>query len=270
MFQISEFTEARVASITNRVEKHGDDEKPAVSIGVEITAANTMLDAIDRSIREALFRAKPDAEPELPGVEPSTPVLRCHSIERVTLATRHEGWTLAIDTGIDDAKPMKFVGVKVDKLSVEPKHGGSIVLRLRLGTCDVDAQRLGWLGMHNGESIWITLTPPERAPEAIDGTTGHPGAQPGGATVEDLFAAAGDDDEADPVEDAEDAGPELEDRLDNALRAADAERAWAFDPARADPPSPSASASPRTERGRAATKKALAEGLAAAQAAGLA
>ncbi len=44
MFQIPEFTPARVASITNRVEKHGDDDKPAVSIKLQIEGPNTLLD----------------------------------------------------------------------------------------------------------------------------------------------------------------------------------------------------------------------------------
>lgn len=189
MFQLTDYTDAHVASITNRVEKHGDDEKPAVSLGLEITTANAVLDAIDPTLREAMFKAKPDSEPELPGVPQSTPVLRCNSIERVTLPTKHEGWTLAIDAGIQgNVAPMKFGGVKVDKFSVEPKQGGTIVLRMRLGTSDIDAARMGWLAMHNGETISIKLTAPEARPDAIDGTKGHPGAS-GGPTAEDLFAA---------------------------------------------------------------------------------
>jgi len=195
MFQIPEFTEAHLASVTNRIEKHGDDDKKAVTIGIEITTANTMLDAIDPKLREAMFKPKPDSEPELPGVEISTPILRCNSIDRVTLPTKHEGWTLAIDDGIEgDTDPMLFGSVKVDKLSVEPKQGGSIVLRMRLGTSDVDADKLGWLGMHNGEEIWIKLTPPPKPAEAIDGTVGHPGAAAAVAGQRDLLddSAAGD------------------------------------------------------------------------------
>lgn len=217
MFQIQESTEATLTAVTNRVEKHGDEDVPAVSLQVSIETANTLLDSIDPTLRGALYTPKPDAEPELDGVEPSTPVLRCNSVDRMTLTTKHEGWTLAIDAGIEgDVEPMTFGGVKVDKLSVEPKQGGSIVLRMRLVTSDVDADKLGWLGMHNGEAIWIKLTPPKKAPDAIDGsneafTKDHPDAT-------DLFAA-----EHAETEEDEDAGPELEDRLDNALRAADAE-----------------------------------------------
>lgn len=271
MFQIPEFTPARVASITNRVEKHGDDEKPAVSLSLEIEAENTILDQIDPKIREALFKPKPDEEPELPGVEQSTPVLRCNSIDRVTLPTKHEGWTLGIDAGIGgDAEPMKFGSVKADKFSVEPKQGGRIVLRLRVGTSDVDAERLGWLGMHNGEDIWITLLPPEPKPEAIDGTgadfaADHPDLP--GPDAGELFAAEHGGPEDEPSEGGE---TDIAGRGDNwpfprgeVDKAADMQS-----PAVDKPADLQVAPSTRTARGREATRKALAEGAAAHAAAG--
>jgi len=170
MFQIETFTEAHVASVTNRVEKHGDDDKPAVSLSLELTAANTLLDLIDPKIREALYKAV-DGQEQLPGVEPATPVLRCNSFDRHTLPTAYEGWTLQVDDGIDDTQPMTFGSTKVDKFVVEAKQGGSIVLRFRAGTSDVDADKLGKLAMHNGQSIWITLKAPEKRPDAIDASS---------------------------------------------------------------------------------------------------
>src|SRR4051812_47280529 len=80
MFQIEEITEARLVTLTSRSEKHGDDDVPAVSLGLEITVPNTMLDQIDPTLREALYKAIDDQEP-LPGVERSTPILRCNSFE---------------------------------------------------------------------------------------------------------------------------------------------------------------------------------------------
>lgn len=160
MFQILSMTQAKLVTLTPRSEKHGDDEKPAVSLGIEIEAANTILDSIDPTLRGALFKAV-EGQEDLPGVEKATPVLRCNSIDRVFLPTKHEGWTLAVDDGLDETKPMAFGGVKVDKFSVEPKQGGSIVLRLRLGTSDLDAARSGMLGMHVGQAIWVTLTAPK-------------------------------------------------------------------------------------------------------------
>lgn len=252
MFQLTEMTQATIASVTPRVEKHGDDDKPAVSIKLQIEGPNTLLDAIDTNIRHALYKAKPDDTPELEGIEQSTPILRCNSFERHTLATSHEGWTLAVDNDIDDTAPMRFGGCKVDKFAVEAKQGGSIVLTIRVGTSDIDADRLGWLGMHNGESIWITLTPPEPKPEAIDGTTGHPGVS--GPTAEDLFAAGGPD-----PADSEGGETDVAGRGDN----------WPFprgdaqggDGASADL-QPGASRAARTERGYRKTREALEKGAA--------
>lgn len=208
MFEIQEFTEARLASVTNRTEKHGDEDLPAVSLSVEITAANTLLDSIDPTIRQALYKAVDDQD-QLPGVEPATPVLRCNSFDSVALTTSHEGWRLMVDDGIDDTTPMEFSGVKVDKLRVDAKQGGSIVLKVRLGTSDVDAERLGKLGMHNGQCIWLRLLKPEKKADVIDGTVGHPGAADAGDSAEDLFAQQhGGTDGDSQIGDDDDAGDE--------------------------------------------------------------
>lgn len=259
MFQILEFTYATLASLTTRVEKHGDDNKPAVSMRLEIEAPNTLLDVINPQIRHALYMAVEEQE-QLPGVEPATPVLRCNSFEKHTLATAHEGWTLAVDYGIDEEAPMLFGGCKVDKFSVDAKQGGSVVLSFRVGTSDIDADRLGKLGMHNGDKIAITLKAPEKKAEAIDGSVeafekDHP---PGDPDATDLFASDGavdtpgdslGDPDSDEEEDSEGGATDLEERLDNALARGDAAE---------KPPGTST----RTARGRAATAKALAEGAA--------
>lgn len=163
MFQILEFTEARLATLTSRSEKHGEDDKPAVSLGLELTVGNDLLDSIDPEIARALFK-HPDTKP-LPGVRDAMTVLRCNSFERVTLPTKHDGWTLQVDDGIDDSNPLTFGSCKVDKFSVEPHQGGSVTLRLRIGTSDLDAARSGMLAMHVGQPIWITLVAPKPGEE---------------------------------------------------------------------------------------------------------
>lgn len=187
MFQLSEFTQAHVSGVTNRTEKHGDEDVPAVTIAVEIEAANTLLDCIDPSIRQALYKAVDD-QPTLEGVETSTPVLRCNAFDVISLTTSHEGWRLYVEDGSDASNPMEFKGVKVDKLRVDAKQGGSIVLKLRLGTSDVDADKLGKLGMHNGQSIWLKLLPPVPVEPAIDGSSEAFNADHPQTEATDLFA----------------------------------------------------------------------------------
>lgn len=273
MFQLLTFTEARVTSVTNRVERHGNEEKPAVSLGLELTAANTILDLIDPNIRQALYKAV-EAQDALPGVEVSTPVLRCNSFEKHTLPTSYEGWTLAVDDGIDDTKPMVFGGVKADKFSVEAKQGGTIVLRLRTGTSDVDADKLGQLAMHNGGLIWITLTAPAVKPDAIDASSS---AKDLPKSAEDLFSAGADDEGPDDEDDDGDGPQDLEDRLVDALASPDgAPGEWPFprpgQGATQEPPQEvvieTSRPGTRTARGRAKTKAALAAGMAEHEASG--
>ena len=168
MFQILEFVEAKMA-VQTRTEKHGDEDQPAVTLSLTLTTANTLLDTIDAGLRHALYKAV-EGQDVLPDVEPTTPVLRANSIDRVLLTTAHEGWTLLVDDGIDETDPRTFTGCKVDKLSIEPQQGGSVILRVRVGTSDVDADSLGWLGMHNGQSVWVQIRKPEPKPDAIDGS----------------------------------------------------------------------------------------------------
>jgi len=199
VFQITEPTEAKLTSVTPRTEMHGDDEVPAVSISVEIECANTLLDLIDPQIRHALYKAKPDEEPELPGVEASTPVLRCNSIDRVKLTTAHEGWALQIFHSIDEATPpWAFGGTKVDNLSVEAKQGGTVVLRLRCGTSDVDEARMGWLCVHKGQDITLALLAPSPGaePRASEGAAEEREPEAGDMFAETHGQAPGDSDSA--------------------------------------------------------------------------
>lgn len=219
MFQLIEFTEAHVASVTNRQETHDDEKVPAVSIGLELICANTILDQIDQALRHSLYKAVEEQD-QLPGIEPATPVLRCNSIKKVTLPTSHEGWTLSVDDGIDDTAPMVFGATKVDKFVVEPQQGGSISLRFRCGTSDIDADRLGKLAMHNGQSIWIKLTAPAKdTGPIIDGSNeaferDHPDATDlfsDGEGSEDKPEQLDEDDEDQPDDGFARTNPEVDD-----------------------------------------------------------
>lgn len=181
MFQLLESTEATLVTLTPRSEKHGDDEKPAVSLGLELTVGNEVLDSIDPDLAPRMFK-HPTSKP-LPGVRDALTVLACNSIDRIILPTKHEGWTLQVDDRIDETQPMSFGSCKVDKFSVEPHQGGSVTLRFRVGTSDIDAARSGFLGMHVGQAVWITLIAPKPGEEK------KPEDKPREPDATDLFVA---------------------------------------------------------------------------------
>ena len=201
-FELLEPIEAKLTSVTNRVERHGDQEVPAISLGFCIASANTLLDKINPTLRHALYKAV-EGQDQLPGVEPSTPLLRAKGIDTCNLAGTFEGWTLQIEHGFDEEDPITLGSVKVDRLKVEPMEGGSVKLYMRCGTSDVSPEDAGLLWSKNGQEVSITLTAPKVSAATIDGTVAafkadHPESSlfdPEAPTPDatDLFVAGADD-----------------------------------------------------------------------------
>lgn len=181
---------AKLRTFTARVEKHGDEDAPAISLGFTITGANTLLDLIDPNIRRALYKAV-DGQDQLPGVEPATPALVCSGFTSCALSACYEGWTLSIDHGIDEDDPIVIGACKVDAFKVEPAEGGSVDLQFRVGSSAVSREDAGLLWEKQRQEVRITLQAPKPKAEAIDGTTGHPALAGQGSEPDagDMFAA---------------------------------------------------------------------------------
>lgn len=179
-FELTTKTPATLATMTPRLEKHGDKDIPAVSLGLRIKAPNTLLDVLAPGLMAMLYKPveKPADEPEqgeLPEVEAATsmPLLRTRVIETLHLRGELNGWKLGIYYGIDDDSAIHLDACKCDKFRVlELLEGGRIELAFRIGTSDVDEESMGRLTMLLGSEIMVTLIAPVRnAGPVIDGTT---------------------------------------------------------------------------------------------------
>ena len=207
-FELKTPTAAKLNSVTPRKEIHGDEPVSAISLGLSITGPNTLLDALDGGkLRHALYMAVPDQE-QLPGVEPSTPLLRARGIEQVKLAGTFEGWTVTFEHGLGDDSAIVLGASKIDALRCRPMAGGSIELLFRVGTSDISEDEAGALFGKLGQEVMITVTAPVVATGApiIDGSVDafqadHPDAG-------DLFAdGAADQHAGDFGRDDDSAGP---------------------------------------------------------------
>jgi hypothetical protein len=204
-FELKSPTAATLRTVTPRTEIHGDEKVCAISLGLSIVGPNTLLDALDGGrLRHALYMAVPDQE-QLPGVEPSTPLLRARGIEEVKCAGTLEGWTVRFEHGIDDESAIVLGGSKVDKFRVIPTEGGSVELLFRVGTSDINEAEGGALFGMLGQEVMVSITAPVIAhgAPAIDGSVDafkadHPEAG-------DLFAAGASDKHAGDFGQADDA-----------------------------------------------------------------
>lgn len=173
-FEFTEPAAAKLNTITPRTEKHGDEDVFAISLGLQLTGANTLLDKLSPSLRHALYRAEaPEGQDPLPGIEQATPKLRVSVVDMVYLRGALQGWTIAIDDGIDEDDPIELGDCKVDNFRVHPMEGGTVDLFFRVGSNDVDATEAGRLCAHLKQEISFTLRAPTPKDDAaaIDGTT---------------------------------------------------------------------------------------------------
>lgn len=261
-FELLTPTTATLKSVTPRTETHGDDVVVALSLRLEIEAANTLLDALSPRLRHALYEAAPGQDP-LPGVEPSTPLLRFNAFEPHALKACFEGWTLKVDHGIEEHDPITLGGCKVDAFRVTAKQGGTVVVSFRAGTNDVSSEEIGLLCGKLGSAISFTLKAPEKAPDAIDASSSAKDLPP---DATDLFSAGedhgGKEEPSEGPDDADDEGGGDGSQVDPAFKGT----AWPF-PKNGDTEPPPQSVvietsrpGTRTARGREKTAKALAAG----------
>lgn len=167
IFQVPEWIEATLKTMTNRAEVHGEERKAAASWHISIRSLNTILDTMAPDLRGLWVDAK---QMTVDGLPPMLP-LRMKDLEYpVKLPGKlFTGWTFHVDHGIEEHDPLAFGSCKVDDFKVTPFEGNTVDVDLRIGTSDVDAERLGLMGMKLQQKIRIKLIAPE--PAAGDGKT---------------------------------------------------------------------------------------------------
>lgn len=261
MFELTTPTTARVKSATPRGEHHGEDLVVAITLRLQITGPNTLLDVLSSTLRHGLYMAVPGQE-QLPGVEPATPLLRTKDITKADVAGSFEGWTMKVDHGIHgDEEPITMSGCKVDKFKLdEIMEGGTVKWSFNVGSNDLNDDELGILCGKLGSEITFTLHAPEKPAEAINGTKAAFEADHPDATG--LFAAGADGpDEDEAPDDSEGGDPDI----------SGSREAWPFPkgdkPTEAPPQSATTEVviersqpGTRTARGREKTAAALAAG----------
>lgn len=202
-FEFLIFTEATLVSLTSRTETHGKEKVPAASFRLRFSGPNTLLDKLSPNVRETLYMAA-EGQEDLPGVEPTTPLLRCKSVKTWSPENCYEGYTVTVDYGIGDDGAIEMGGSKVDAFTVElHDNPGMVDIECRVSTSDLDRFGFGWLWEKQTQKVHVMLAAPltpQTNPEAgeqdenqltLDGTSGNEVGEHSEArqTAEEAFAA---------------------------------------------------------------------------------
>lgn len=190
LFTLPHDTECELTSFVGRTQKSGPDDVPAVTFRLKLASVqNTLLDLFSPTFRLTAY-APVEGQEQLPGVEPTTPILRSKDLKHWAPETRLEGWTVHVSRGISDDDALQMGSCKIDDFRFDLYEGGHIDVDFRVSTADVDEAGAGMLWGRQKCKVFVTITAPELAEQkpVIDGTTeafrkDHPEAG-------DLFAAA--------------------------------------------------------------------------------
>jgi hypothetical protein len=195
IFELPNETECELTSFTGRVQKSGGDDVPAVTFRLKMAGvSNTLLDKFSPTFRHVAYAAV-EGQEQLPGVEPTTPILRSKDLKHWSCETVHEGWTVTVARGINSDSALVMGSSKIDNFEFDLFDGGYCNLEFRISTADVDESGAGMLWGRQKCKVFVRIQAPELPKPAIDGSVeafkkDHPDAREPDAT--DLFAAGGE------------------------------------------------------------------------------
>jgi hypothetical protein len=162
MFEI-ENQRAVLKSVNPRSEKHGPDENvPAVDISLSFDASNELLSHFGSKLRDSLYYKANKAQTEIDGVEATKPDLRNDCLLG-PMKIRYEGvgYGFHCDLGVTGDMHIDIEDVRVTKVRIDPKQGGTVNYSLQVQVTDPDPAVVGRLGTMVGDELQITLTAPK-------------------------------------------------------------------------------------------------------------
>jgi mycofactocin precursor len=157
MFSLDK-TKAKVAAVTPRMEHHGDELVPAVSIKLTVPTTNDVLSEFDPWLKGALYRRPDSGQGELIEDASHMPIAKFPKMGAFDWDYRGIGYCAAIHQEfIDD---IVIEDVSIDGIRIEAMDGGHVLLHLRLGA-KPNASTIGALCQLLQHDIEITLTEPQ-------------------------------------------------------------------------------------------------------------
>lgn len=159
-FEILTRTEATLTTFTGRVETHGKSKVPAVSFRLRFSGPNTLLDLLSPDVRKTLYMAA-EGQEDLPGVEPTTPLLRCKNIKTWSPENAYEGWTVTVDRTGNDQDAIEMGGCKIDAFTADLHDDpGAVDIECRIGTSNLTPEQAGYLWSKMKQKVFVMLAAP--------------------------------------------------------------------------------------------------------------
>lgn len=167
-FELLDFTGVKLDNCNSRMQRHGEDNVPALDLAMTLTANNQVLDLIHHALRATLFCAQgaqgkqpTQAEMDLP-VDDLPNVRFPHMDYPVKYDSMLVGYTLTVDYGRGGEQNLRLKTCDIKTFKITPIEGGSVEVKFTVQCADgIDERIVGKLSMLQQSEISITLEGPE-------------------------------------------------------------------------------------------------------------
>jgi hypothetical protein len=153
--------QVRIVNFNPRAEKHGEDNKLAGDLKVEVTLPNSVLDEFDKGLRQAIYR-KPAKGEQQDLIDPaSLTSVQFPKIGALKWDEEFPGYDLEVFSGLGLSEPLILVDCTVRKFAFQPLEGGSVGVTFSV-ICHPDPAEAGQLCALIQSEADVTLTPPAK------------------------------------------------------------------------------------------------------------
>lgn len=192
-FELATATNLKLDNVNIRMEKHGEENVPAIDLAVTLTANNKMLDMLHKSLRTALFtklgpEATNDVQKEMDLPVDELPNIRFSKLAYpIKIDDKLAGYNLTVEYGVKEDTHLKLTLCELKNFRITPIEGGSVEVKFTISSAaGVDERITGKFSMLQQSEITATL----EAPEAAKPATVTPIKRPKKMTKDEQQAAA--------------------------------------------------------------------------------
>jgi hypothetical protein len=167
MFSLTEHA-ATVTSVTNIAEKHGNARVPAVSIGLSVTGASTLLNHFDEALRGFFFRREQPKPGALPLDTEELTELRFPLLKNPSWNKEYAGYQLRFLIGATGKEDVLLNDVDLKAIGINPLEGGSVQISFKAHAQPNSESDHGKIARMLMQECSLTLTPPDVDPSLFD------------------------------------------------------------------------------------------------------
>ena len=154
---------AKITSCTNRSEKHGKQREPAISIGLSLVGAGSLLDQFDSALRAMHYRRPQPMPGALPLKDENDLIeLRFPFMRNLEWQNKYAGYLLRFHIGASGSDDVLLGECGLKDIRFTTQEGGNVGISLMVSAHPKDDEDHGKIARRVQQEIFITLTPPEK------------------------------------------------------------------------------------------------------------